>query len=179
MREATKHRVAFWKQSFNHKKALPNPGQVWLFDWLMRNVPDDVRPPVLVHGDFNIHNLLVKDGHITSLLDWEWGHAGDPLEDLNNIRPHIEKYSNWERFCRHYRAHGGPAVEVNPKALSFNRCLTNAIYSAVTSRLSWHIGKGELSDVASTYGVDIYGYEFHRLALEASLAVRDGEHRGQ
>jgi aminoglycoside phosphotransferase (APT) family kinase protein len=174
MQEATRHRIAFWKNSFARENSVPNPGQVWLFDWLMRNVPDQSRSPVLVHGDFNIHNFLAENGRITSCLDWEWGHAGDPLEDLNNIRPHVEKYSDWDRFCRHYQAHGGSAVEVDPKVLSFNRCLTNAIYSAAASSLSWHVGKGELSDVAAAYGVDIYGYEFHRIALEASLAVRNG-----
>lgn len=171
MKEATRHRITWWRDSFRHAHKIPDPGQVWLFDWLLRNVPDDNRSPVLVHGDFNIHNMLVQDGRITSCLDWEWGHAGDPLEDLNNIRPHIEKYSDWDRFCRHYVAHGGPPVEVDPRSLSFNRCLTNALYSASCSALSWHTAKGELSDVASVFGVDVYGFEFHRIALGASLTL--------
>ncbi|MFF0741647.1 phosphotransferase family protein [Streptomyces sp. NPDC004111] len=39
---------------------------------------------VLVHGDFGPNNvLLTGDGaRVTALLDWEWAHAGDPVEDL-------------------------------------------------------------------------------------------------
>ncbi len=38
----------------------------------------------LVHGDFGPNNVLL-DGRaqtVTAVLDWEWAHAGDPVEDL-------------------------------------------------------------------------------------------------
>lgn len=34
---------------------------------------------VLVHGDFGPQNLLMEP---ETLLDWEWAHLGDPVEDL-------------------------------------------------------------------------------------------------
>ncbi len=39
---------------------------------------------VLVHGDFGPNNALLDPaaGQVTGLLDWEWAHAGDPVEDL-------------------------------------------------------------------------------------------------
>jgi aminoglycoside phosphotransferase (APT) family kinase protein len=39
---------------------------------------------VLVHGDFGPNNILLTGdaAHVTALLDWEWAHAGDPVEDL-------------------------------------------------------------------------------------------------
>ncbi|WP_189822944.1 phosphotransferase family protein [Streptomyces finlayi] len=39
---------------------------------------------VLVHGDFGPNNMLLSDdgSHLFGLLDWEWAHAGDPVEDL-------------------------------------------------------------------------------------------------
>jgi len=40
----------------------------------------------LVHGDFGANNLLVRDGRVTGVLDWESAMIGDPLYDLANTR---------------------------------------------------------------------------------------------
>ena len=39
---------------------------------------------VLVHGDYGPQNVLLNPAtlEITAVLDWEWAHAGDPIEDL-------------------------------------------------------------------------------------------------
>ena len=39
---------------------------------------------VLVHGDYGPQNVLLDPAtlEITAILDWEWAHAGDPIEDL-------------------------------------------------------------------------------------------------
>lgn len=38
---------------------------------------------VLVHGDFGPNNVLLgPDFAIAAVLDWEWVHEGDPVEDL-------------------------------------------------------------------------------------------------
>jgi aminoglycoside phosphotransferase (APT) family kinase protein len=39
---------------------------------------------VLVHGDYGPQNVLLDPAtlEITGILDWEWAHAGDPMEDL-------------------------------------------------------------------------------------------------
>ena len=44
-------------------------------------MPEEVAP-ALLWGDAGPHNLLVADGRITALLDWELAHLGHPLEDL-------------------------------------------------------------------------------------------------
>ncbi len=36
----------------------------------------------VVHGDFRMGNLLVGEGGLTAVLDWELAHIGDPAEDL-------------------------------------------------------------------------------------------------
>jgi len=40
--------------------------------------------PVLVHGDFGPQNLLLDldAGRVTGVLDWEFAHRGDGVEDL-------------------------------------------------------------------------------------------------
>ena len=39
---------------------------------------------VLVHGDYGPQNTLLDAAarEVTAVVDWEWAHAGDPLEDL-------------------------------------------------------------------------------------------------
>jgi len=51
------------------------------FQWLRKHCPDDVTP-VLVHGDFRNGNLMVGEGGLLGVLDWELAHLGDPMEDL-------------------------------------------------------------------------------------------------
>lgn len=38
--------------------------------------------PVIMHGDFRLSNLLVREGVITAVLDWELCTVGDALADL-------------------------------------------------------------------------------------------------
>ncbi|MGH8792083.1 MAG: phosphotransferase family protein [Stackebrandtia sp.] len=39
---------------------------------------------VLVHGDFGPNNILLAENslNVAAVLDWEWAHPGEPLEDL-------------------------------------------------------------------------------------------------
>ena len=41
--------------------------------------------PRLVHGDFNASNILVSDGRIAAVLDWEFAHAGTRWMDIGNL----------------------------------------------------------------------------------------------
>ncbi len=36
----------------------------------------------LVHSDYNATNLLMREGKVVAVLDWEWSHAGTPLTDI-------------------------------------------------------------------------------------------------
>ena len=59
----------------------PHPVFELGFRWLARNEPaSDVT--TLVHGDFRIGNVLVDEGGLRAVLDWELAHLGDPIEDL-------------------------------------------------------------------------------------------------
>lgn len=39
-------------------------------------------PPVVMHGDYRLSNLLIDRGRISAVLDWELCTIGDPLADL-------------------------------------------------------------------------------------------------
>ena len=112
-----RRQIAEWKDYYHRAGHLPAPFVTYLLDWLDRNVPADPRRPVLVHGDLNIHNVLVEDGHITGILDWECAMIGAPEQDLAYVRPILSQHIEWDRFLAHYRASGGP--EVNQAGLDF------------------------------------------------------------
>jgi aminoglycoside phosphotransferase (APT) family kinase protein len=49
------------------------------------NPEDNGEPPCLVHGDFNPTNILVHDGRVVAVLDWEFSHSGTPYMDIGNL----------------------------------------------------------------------------------------------
>jgi aminoglycoside phosphotransferase (APT) family kinase protein len=59
----------------------PHPALALGLRWLRAHLPA-ARPPVLVHGDLRLGNLMVDEGGLVALLDWELCHAGDGAEDL-------------------------------------------------------------------------------------------------
>ena len=54
-------------------------------DWLRRFVPQSVARVSLVQGDTGPVNFMFAGNRVTAVVDWEWGHWGDPMEDLGNI----------------------------------------------------------------------------------------------
>jgi aminoglycoside phosphotransferase (APT) family kinase protein len=52
----------------------------------VRRGPNDVR---LLHGDFWPGNVMVRDGRVEAVLDWEDAKLGDPLADLACARVEI------------------------------------------------------------------------------------------
>jgi aminoglycoside phosphotransferase (APT) family kinase protein len=53
----------------------------WGMRWLERHEPEPL-PPVLVHRDFRTGNIMVHEGVLTAILDWEFAAWADPREDL-------------------------------------------------------------------------------------------------
>jgi aminoglycoside phosphotransferase (APT) family kinase protein len=53
--------------------------------WLLDNIPREDIKPVLIHGDYGLANLLIDDGRVSAVLDWELSHMGDPGCDMINF----------------------------------------------------------------------------------------------
>jgi len=53
----------------------------WTLRWLSANRPRP-SPPRMVHGDFRMGNLIIRDGQLAAVLDWELVHIGEIYEDL-------------------------------------------------------------------------------------------------
>jgi aminoglycoside phosphotransferase (APT) family kinase protein len=72
--------LAFYARRLERFAPLPAVlrGALW---WLARHEPAPAAP-VLVHGDFRMGNLMVGDGRLRAVLDWEMAGPGDALADL-------------------------------------------------------------------------------------------------
>lgn len=53
----------------------------WALRWLEKNRPVK-RSQSLCHGDFRNGNLLIHRKRLTGIIDWEFAHIGNPLEDI-------------------------------------------------------------------------------------------------
>jgi aminoglycoside phosphotransferase (APT) family kinase protein len=58
----------------------PHPAIEYGLAWVRERLAAS-REPTFVHGDFRLGNLAVSD-HLVSVLDWEFAHVGDPVEDV-------------------------------------------------------------------------------------------------
>lgn len=79
-REAADH-IAGLRRSLD-ALAQPQPVFELALTWLDRRKPAPLDRPVLVHGDYRTGNYLVDETGVTTILDWELAHLGDPVEDL-------------------------------------------------------------------------------------------------
>lgn len=88
--------------------------------WLRRNLSKPAEP-VVVHGDFRIGNLMVHEGRLSGVLDWELAHLGDGHEDLAYGCMAVWRFgqldkqgfglTDVETLARAYQAAGGEAFD--------------------------------------------------------------------
>lgn len=113
-----------WLRELAARQLEPQPGLQLAASWLRDHLPPAPPRTVLVHGDFRPANVLVHEGELEVLLDWELARLGDPLDDLGwytaplYAREHFIP-GEWEvdDFLRRYTQLTG--TEVSPDALRF------------------------------------------------------------
>ncbi|WP_226019176.1 phosphotransferase family protein [Novosphingobium sp. FKTRR1] len=83
-------------------------------EWLVRHVPADCGPPVVLHGDAGPGNFLFEGGRVTALIDWELTHLGDPAEDLAQIwvRSLIQPFVPMHEVLATYAAVSGSKLDL-------------------------------------------------------------------
>jgi aminoglycoside phosphotransferase (APT) family kinase protein len=90
----------------------PHPAIELGLHWVKERLPTH-REPVVGHGDWRIGNIAVDERGIVAVLDWEFAHLADPVEDLawplvrawrfgaddrrlggiGEVEPYVERYS--------------------------------------------------------------------------------------
>lgn len=103
----------------------PDPFIEFVASWLARNIPPEA-PLALVHGDLQATNVMIDEQNRWFLIDWEFGHVGDPREDLGSLQfnelarpPALFNLDPW-RFCANYCERTGLSSQiVNPATVAY------------------------------------------------------------
>jgi aminoglycoside phosphotransferase (APT) family kinase protein len=74
--------VRRWRRFYEEKAPAPDPVLSAAYTWLERNPPRHVDRTVLVHGDCGPGNFMFEGDHVTCVVDWEFAHFGDPMDDI-------------------------------------------------------------------------------------------------
>ncbi|MET0546052.1 MAG: phosphotransferase family protein [Caulobacterales bacterium] len=114
--ESVRRYLQGWFDIYMANAHNPSPSLMSLYGWLLANVPPAEGRSVLLHGDIGFHNMLVDDGRLSALVDWEFAHIGDPAEDLGYVKNIIDG-ADWDKFMGFYRAAGG--ADVSPERLHY------------------------------------------------------------
>lgn len=119
--DAARLAVETWSSRHEAVRTESSPELALISTWLRSHAPTTDRR-VLVHGDFKPGNILVKDGGVEALLDWETAHLGSPLEDLgwvtNPVRQREHQIADhWEApaMVREFEQRSG--IHVDPDEL--------------------------------------------------------------
>ncbi|HET7446228.1 MAG TPA: phosphotransferase [Solirubrobacterales bacterium] len=128
----------------------PHPALELGLRWLRRRLPEP-RPPVLVHGDFRMGNLLVDPDGLRAVLDWELVHAGNPVEDLGWLCARTWRFGRDDlpaaglgrrrQLLEAYAAAGG--AEVDAEELRFWEALANLRWGVLTLRQLYDHASGK------------------------------------
>ena len=115
----------------------PHPAIEYGLAWVRERL---VAPPAatFVHGDFRLGNLAVTD-HLVAVLDWEFAHVGDPIEDV--AWPLVRAW----RFGADARRLGGvgdvePYLERYNELTGRNITLDELLVWEVFGNVKWAIG---------------------------------------
>ncbi|MGG3560604.1 aminoglycoside phosphotransferase family protein [Neobacillus rhizosphaerae] len=85
-------------------------GSESLLQRIKRNRPNEYKQ-TLIHGDYTIDNVLVKNGIITGVIDWGGGAYGDPRYDVSiAIRPKPNVFENEVDQQIFFEGYGGKII---------------------------------------------------------------------
>ncbi|MEU2257776.1 phosphotransferase family protein [Nocardia xishanensis] len=159
------------------------PAMELIFRRLDRTRPEPV-PSTLVHGDFRNGNLLIDDGGVRAVLDWELAHIGDPREDLGWLcarawrfgeAPEVGGFGSYEELLASYgRATG---TDPDPEAVRWweaYACARWAVFCRIQAER--HLGGTEQSVEMAVLGRRMAEAEHDALlalGLTGAEVVRD------
>jgi aminoglycoside phosphotransferase (APT) family kinase protein len=119
----------------------PHPALELGLRWLRAHLPPE-RDASLVHGDLRLGNLMVDEGGLVALLDWELCHGGDGAEDLGWMCVRAWRFGadgqpalgvgGRERLLEAYAAAGGREVSLDE--LRFWEVLGNVRWGMICVR---------------------------------------------
>ena len=115
-------------------------------------------PLGLVHGDFQIANLLIDRDDNWLVIDWELTHVGDPREDLGwallagvTQPPDLIRCDEESFYAAYREASGLSEEQVNPATIDFFLLLASpTVFVSVIEQLAL-LARGETTGIAVAY----------------------------
>jgi aminoglycoside phosphotransferase (APT) family kinase protein len=129
---------AYWLEIYRALKTHPEPAIELVMAWMHRHAPEPSGEIVFLQGDAG--QFIFDGGHLTSLLDFEVGHLGDPAHDLAAlyIRDTSEPLGDVDRAVKRYCARSGRRF--SQELLSFlmlQFCMTTPMPVGPMLRRTW------------------------------------------
>lgn len=110
-RDHLRRRIAECARTWRAARLEPEPAMEAALAWLTANVERLDDDAVIVHGDFDLRNMLVDNGRLTTVLDWEFVKFGHRAEDLGYFYDRVTEVMSWPAFIGHYHAAGGAPID--------------------------------------------------------------------
>lgn len=108
VRDVIRADIADLQRRVEEREREPHPGLAFGLSWLIDHLDDlEGRPACRIHGDVGFHNILMRGDEILALLDWEFSHFSDPVEDLVYVKPFLDQLDAWPNFLQAYEAESG------------------------------------------------------------------------
>ncbi len=149
-------RIQYWVDA-ERRHVDRDPFMRLIAAYLRKHRPPPV-PLGLVHGDFQIANVLLGSDHHDFLIDWELAHIGDPREDLgwcmmaSVTQPPDLIGADEEAFYQRYREISGLSEEqVNPATTDYFLLLASAtVFVSVLEQLAT-LANGQPAGITLAY----------------------------
>jgi aminoglycoside phosphotransferase (APT) family kinase protein len=127
--------LALWTALLDEVRAPADPEIVYALAWLRRHPPAAVARTVLVQGDTGPGNFVADGGRVTALVDWEFAHLGDPMDDLAWVEYRLARIPGapaFDELAAHYESRTG--VTVDGAALAYYAVLVQVRCAITTAR---------------------------------------------
>jgi aminoglycoside phosphotransferase (APT) family kinase protein len=134
--------LAYYRERLARLAPLPEVLEVAVW-WLERHAPAAPGRRVLAHGDFRMGNLVVGEGRVRGILDWEMAGVGDPVADLVWCFAAVFEPAGVDEdaLVASYERHSGSSVD--PERLHWHRVLAyvRLAYYALAGTAAFDAGR--------------------------------------
>lgn len=137
--------------------AEPYPFYSYFATWLDLNRPEPV-PLTLVHGELQSSNVILDQDKNLLAIDWEYGHIGDPREDIGwtmlieAFHPPDLVNVDVDRFFERYRERTGLSPDqLNKKTVAYFMILHGLFVLGVIARQIGSFARGENTDIKTGF----------------------------
>lgn len=128
--QAATHNLNLWAGIYRTRVKRDNPLAEFATQWLAKHAPKDAQKLTVCHGDVGPGNFMHDGRRVTALLDWEFVHVGDPMDDLGWLafRGHHlnEDVGDFDAQLQRWQDRTG--LEVSGKRIAYYRIMVMYIF---------------------------------------------------